>query len=60
MYEDKLTDAERYDLKCLAHPNVMKERERRIEKNWKRLNNCETPVWVDPRTPAELRTAKEI
>lgn len=56
MDEERLTDMERYDLKCFAPPAVMKERERRIEKNWKRLNNCETPIWVDPRTTSELRT----
>ena len=38
----------------------MMERERRLEKERKRLANCETPIVEDNRTSAELRTEHEI
>jgi hypothetical protein len=38
----------------------MSERELRLEKIRKRLNNCETPPWIDPRTQSDIKTEKEI
>jgi hypothetical protein len=52
--DEKLRDSERYDLKCFAPRQLLRDRETRLEKMRLRAQGIvTTPVLEDPRTAAE-------